>query len=253
MYKSKTLKALQTQARAEFGVKGELFSIGADAKTVKGEKRGFRTAILYLMPDDTLCPMARIAGCREGCLVASGRAACIPGIGEARKNRSNLFFGDRWLFMELARRELVKEQRKAHKEGKTLVVRMNGTSDVDWSGIRGEDGLNIFELFPSVQFYDYTKSPSILRKSQNVRNWDVTASYSEASAHYAALISEAAQKYDANLAVVFRDKNLPHTFKGIPVVNGYETDLRFMDERGVIVGLKAKGPAKKDQSGFVIG
>ena len=38
----------------------------------------------------------------------------------------------------------------------------------------------------------------------------------------------------------------------MPVINGDKTDMRFKDPVGVIVGLKAKGKARKDTSGFVI-
>ena len=59
-----------------------------------------------------------------------------------------------------------------------------------------------------------------------------------------------------NVAVVFRDK-IPKSYKGYEVIDGDDSDLRFLDkfkswETGGIVGLKAKGPAKKDKSGFVV-
>jgi hypothetical protein len=53
-----------------------------------------------------------------------------------------------------------------------------------------------------------------------------------------------------NVAVVF--DTLPTTYLGRPVVNGDDTDLRFLDPQGVVVGLKAKGRAKKDTSGFTV-
>ena len=54
-----------------------------------------------------------------------------------------------------------------------------------------------------------------------------------------------------NVAVVFRDR-LPKTYRGIEVVNGDDSDLRFKDKKGVIVGLIEKGLAKKDETGFVV-
>lgn len=249
MYSDMSMKVLQAIARS-YGVKGTLLSVGSDAKTTKGEKVGIKTAILYLMPDDRLCPMARLAGCRESCLVSAGRAERIKTINMARKARTDLFHANRELFVEILRREVLSRQKSAHKLGMDFAVRLNGTSDIDWSTVRGEDGLNVFEAFPGVQFYDYTKRPSVLRKASSIRNWDVTASYSGVVEQYATLITRAATEYGANMAVVFRGK-LPGEFRGIPVINGDETDLRFKDERGVIVGLKAKGQAKKDKTGFV--
>ena len=54
-----------------------------------------------------------------------------------------------------------------------------------------------------------------------------------------------------NVAIVFRNQ-LPKTYKGFNVVNGDLHDLRFLDPRNSIVGLKAKGKAKTDTSGFVL-
>jgi hypothetical protein len=53
-----------------------------------------------------------------------------------------------------------------------------------------------------------------------------------------------------NVAAVFH--KVPETYLGRTVINGDETDLRFLDPKGVIVGLKAKGKAKKDTTGFVV-
>ena len=44
---------------------------------------------------------------------------------------------------------------------------------------------------------------------------------------------------------------MPETYLGRPVFNGDESDLRFLDPKNVIVGLYAKGKAKKDTTGFV--
>lgn len=229
-----------------------LLSVNADSKTVKGLKKGYLTAVLYMMPNDNLCPVAKVAGCREGCLVSAGRAAFTPGIGMSRAGRTSFFENDRDAFMELlVRFEIPAVIRKAKREGMTPAIRLNGTSDVNWSNVCWQ-GKSVFEHFPEVQFYDYTKSPAIIRAAAGETNWHVTASYSEASDQYSFMIQAAASKYGANLAVVFRTKDLPETFLGRKVVNGDETDLRFLDEKGVIIGLKAKGKAKHDTSGFVI-
>ena len=55
-----------------------------------------------------------------------------------------------------------------------------------------------------------------------------------------------------NYAVVFKNKLLPVGYEGYPVINGDSTDLRFLDPKGVVVGLYAKGRAKKSDSGFAV-
>jgi len=244
-----TKKELVNIAR-QYGC-ASLLGVDTNAKTVKGQKQRYLTGILYMMPDDKLCPMSIKAGCREACLVSAGRAAFTPGIGQVRAARTRFFHQDREHFMALLLTEIRALVRKAQRKGMTPAVRLNGTSDVNWANVTYQ-GLSVFEHFPEVQFYDYTKSPSIVRAAAGESNWTVTASYSEASVQYAMLIKAAADKYGANLAVVFRDGNLPETFMGRPVINGDETDLRFLDKQGVIVGLKAKGQAKKDKTGFVV-
>ena len=127
-------------------------------------------------------------------------------------------------------------------------MRLNGTSDIQWEHIKLDNENNIFEEFPQVQFYDYTKIPT--RKVTHIKNYHLTWSYSEANEKYAEYWKEALDK-GMNVATVFR-KDLPKFYKGVKVFNGDTNDLRFLDERGVIVGLKAKGKARKDTSGFVI-
>ena len=228
-----------------------LLSVNSDSKTIKGVKEGFLTGVMYMMPDDQLCPMSELAGCREACLVTAGRAAFTPGIGQARAGRTAFFRKDRDAFMELLFREITGLVNKAAKQGLTPAIRPNGTSDINWSNVI-HNGQTIFEAFPTVQFYDYTKSPSIIRAAAGESNWSVTASYSGASQKYAMLIKAAADKYGSNLAVVFRSADLPDTFMGKTVVNGDKNDLRFLDDANVVVGLKAKGQAKSDTSGFVV-
>ena len=103
----------------------------------------------------------------------------------------------------------------------------------------------MFEHFPDVQFYDYTKIPT--RKVSHIPNYHLTWSYSEANEKYATWFD----KLTYNIAVVFNG-DMPLIFKGMKVVNGDETDIRFLDESNVVVGLKAKGKAKQDKGGFVI-
>lgn len=247
---SKVTKKALVETAKTFGC-ASLLSVNADSKTIKGTKKGYLTGVMYMMPDDVLCPVAKLAGCREACLVSAGRAAFTPGIGAARAGRTRFFFGNREAFMLLLVTEIKALVRKAEKSGMVPAIRLNGTSDINWANVL-HNGKTVFDLFPGVQFYDYSKSPSIIRAAASVNNWHVTASYSAASVKYSGMITAAADKYNANIAVVFRDGNMPATFLGRTVVNGDETDLRFLDESGVVVGLKAKGQAKRDASGFVV-
>lgn len=224
-----------------------------NAKTTKGNKREVLTGILYMMPDDSLCPMSKRAGCRKACLVSAGLAAFTPGIGKARAGRTALFHNDRGVFIELLCKEIDALLVKAKKEGKQPAIRLNGTSDINWSKVRISETIpHIFALYPGVQFYDYTKRVDIIRDSVDIPNWHVTASYSSANNGYANVIAYSASKYGTNMAVVFRSKEFPSEFLGRPVVDGDETDLRFLDPASVVVALSAKGQARKDISGFVI-
>lgn len=220
-----------------------LLAFTSDAKTKKGVAHGVLTGILYLIPDNTLCPMAQTAKCADGCLVSAGRGA-FTSVQKGRARKTALYYQDPVTFVDMLAMDIRKGQRKAAREGLTLAIRLNGTSDIAWEHKRGTNGLTLFEMFPDVQFYDYTKLPG--RKTP--ANYHLTVSYSGANPAYAAK----AMASRHNVAVVFRTKELPAVFQGRRVINGDITDLRFKDETGVVVGLYAKGRAKKDTSGFVV-
>ena len=221
-----------------------LLAFGNDSKTVKGEKQGVLTGILYLIPDDKLCPMSATAGCREPCLVAAGRGR-MTNVKAGRLRKTRLFYADPVAFVDQLAKEIALAQKRAAKRGMDLAIRLNGTSDIAWENYKGSDGLSLMEAFPTVQFYDYTKLPT--RKVP--KNYHLTVSYSGVNSKYAAKVSKSRH----NIAVVFRDqKSIPDMFLGRKVINGDATDLRFTDPKGVIVGLYAKGPAKRDCSGFVV-
>ena len=234
----------------------ELLGIGNNAKTIKSDKGGeYLTAIMYLEPRNTrICPYQDIAKCKEGCLNTAGRAGIIRkgettnNIIEARKRKTNLFLEDRPEFMRLIVKDIEAVIRKADRLGVKPCVRLNGTSDIQWETIELDSGNNIFEEFPNVIFYDYTKIPT--RKVSKFKNYHLTWSYSEANQKYADYFKTALDK-GMNVAVVFKNE-LPVSYKNTRVINGDKDDLRFLDDKGVIVGLKAKGKAKKDTSGFVI-
>eukprot|EP00918_Siedleckia_nematoides_P076336 GHVU01166860.1.p1 GENE.GHVU01166860.1~~GHVU01166860.1.p1 ORF type:complete len:238 (-),score=23.40 GHVU01166860.1:1737-2450(-) len=212
----------------------------------------YLTAILHLHPINTkICPYQDVAGCKEACLNTAGRGGIIKKgettnvIQEARKRKTNLYLEDKETFMSYLITDIQKFVRYCEKKDKLPCIRLNGTSDIQWENYKIFDYKNIFESFPDVQFYDYTKIPT--RKVSEYKNYHLTWSYSEANMKYANLFDKIAY----NIAVVFNG-DMPIYFKGREVVNGDESDLRFLDKGNVIVGLKAKGKAKKDTSGFVI-
>jgi len=250
----------------------KLLNIDANPKTVKGQKRGYMTAILYLAPYKLsgyqVCPMAETAGCIGDCLNTAGRGGMAPldaetvevdghvvrlnSVQRARIERTRMFFEDRETFMCTLTTEIIAAEKKANKAGLTLVVRLNGTSDIRWENVKfGPLKATIFEHFPNIQFYDYTKIAN--RRINHISNYHLTFSYS-ARKEFQKTWFAALAHYDVgmNHAVVFNGKELPSMFHGYAVVNGDETDLRFLDQKGVIVGLKAKGKARKSNSGFAV-
>jgi len=221
-----------------------LIGVGSNAKTVKGDGSEYITGILYLIPEIKLCPFSTIAGCHKPCLVSAGRGA-FNNVQDARQRKTKLLLSDPEEFKRVLREDLAKFEAYCKRKGVQPVIRLNGTSDKNW--------FDIVREFPAIQFYDYTKVYNRVAKDIPA-NYHLTLSYSEANPDYASKVKAFADKYQANLAVVFRDKNnIPDTFLGRPVINGDADDLRFLDPAGVVVALYAKGKAKKDTSGFVIG
>lgn len=247
----------------------KLLTIAGNPKTDKGEKLGYWTAVLHLAPARLsgfeVCPAAT-DGCRAACLNTAGRgglakggkldyAAIVAGkrnaVQEARIARTRLLFTNRAAFMAQLITEIAAFVRKAEKAGYVPAIRLNGTSDIRWeAGAFHVDGQSIMARFPTVQFYDYTK----LANRRNLpANYHVTFSLADGNAHKAA----EALANGLNVAAVFRSKEaraayMADGFMGRPVIDGDETDLRFLDPKGVIVGLYAKGDAKRDTSGFVV-
>lgn len=227
-----------------------LLSVGSDAKTVKGETLGFLTGILYLAPANTTkwntCSMAKTAKCDVACLYKAGRGA-MNSVQTARINKTIWFFEDRQSFMQQLVVDIDKLFFKAKRMGLTPLVRLNGTSDIQWESIPINGYKNIFEAFPDVQFYDYTK---IANRTDLPANYDLTFSYSGVEGFQPYV--EKALLNNMRMAVVFRRENdIPQSFMGIPVVSGDKSDVRHLDDK-VIVGLYAKGKAKLDTTGFVV-
>jgi len=231
-----------------------LLNIDANAKTIKGQKEGFMTGVMYLSPEKSsgyqVCPKAS-AGCIAACLNTAGRGA-FDSTQRARKARTLRFFDNRDQFLKDVYREIEALGKKAKRKGLVPVVRLNGTSDLPWEKFKLDKtlGKTIFEHFPDVQFYDYTKIHQRavkFGKGEMPDNYHITFSRAEDNDADAIKVLEA----NGNVAVVFR-QGLPAKWKGFDVINGDSNDLRFRDEPGTVVGLVAKGKGKKETSGFVV-
>lgn len=223
----------------------------ANAKIRKGEKIGFKTFGIHLAPASlsgfNVCKDAS-AGCAASCLNTAGMGA-FSNVQNARIEKTRLFFKDKAVFMAQLIKEIAAAIKSAEKQGLTAVFRLNLTSDLPWEKIKLNDK-TVFQLFPQVTFYDYTKSPERMTAflaGEIPKNYHLTFSKSETNG----AIAESILKSGGNVAMVFR-KSLPSKWLGAEVINGDDTDLRFLDGAGKIIGLVEKGKAKKDESGFVI-
>lgn len=226
-------------------------------KTQKGEGLGYMTYIMYMSPYTAntkgvnVCPFAS-RGCAAACLVGSGFGGMYTNVMQGRVNRTEYYLSARQEFLEQLDKEIGKAVKK--NEGKAIVtIRLNGTSDISFEKMKVRDGKTLFELYPDIQFYDYTKNYKRFDKVLPA-NYHLTFSRSEINDKQAFGLL----KRGYNVAMVFENK-LPAEYKGYTVVNGDETDLRFLDAKGVIVGLKYKKMTGKGadnkigaETGFVI-
>jgi hypothetical protein len=243
--------------------RGTLIRSGNNAKTVKGDGV-YETAIMYLAPftmaGANVCPMAEQAGCVTGCLNTAGRGA-FSNVQLARVAKTKRYLTDRQAFMAELAADLAAFVRYCGRKGVKPAVRLNGTSDIQWEVAHPANGFkSIFEAFPQVRFYDYTK---VYKRAYRELpdNYELTLSYSAANPAYEAAVIKAVAETGVNVAVVFRTKELRDSFMGkvmgefwtMPVIDGDRDDLRFMDPANVVVGLYAKGAAKRDVTGFVVG
>lgn len=230
-----------------------LTAAAANAKTAKNAKiDGFLSYILHLSPEKSsgynTCQFAS-SGCAAACLNTAGRGR-FDNVQSARRRKTIMFFEQRQLFWQLLIKDLIAVERKALKLEKRGVVRLNGTSDLPFHAlIVPGTGKTIFELFPDIQFYDYTKDIGRLRKLslKPVKNYHITFSRAENNSENCI----EALKLGFNVAVVFAFVP-PKTWAGFRTISGDDTDLRFLDAPRSVVYLTAKGRAKKDISGFVI-
>ena len=227
----------------------KLLSVNSNPKIDKSNKvsNKYWSCIMHLRPISTkICPYQDIAKCKDACLNTAGLGGVYPSIQKARQKKTDLFLNDRDEFMRVLVKDINTFIRACKRKDKRPAIRLNGTSDIQWEYIEIDGYENIFAMFPEVQFYDYTKIPT--RKIDHIPNYHLTWSYSEANDKYAKMFD----KVPNNKAVVFKNKILPSMFKGLKVIDGDTHDMRFLDEPNSVVGLKAKGKARQDKSGFVI-
>jgi hypothetical protein len=229
-----------------------MLRLDGSVKVIKGNKLGFRTAILYLAPANlsghNVCAMAVIAKCIDPCLNTSGRGMMT--INQIARLRKTLFWQQyRNEAIAMIKHEVALFEARAKREGWTLLVRLNGTSDIKW------EQHGIIQSFPDVTFYDYTK---LVNRRDIPHNYDLTFSFSGVRAYLPYV--EIAKANGMRIAAVFRDRATvermlaaDETFLGLPVVDGDDTDIRHLDPRHCVVALYSKGRAKHDQSGFVVG
>lgn len=245
-------------------------------KVAKGATRGEVTAVLHLLPhreygrlaalngDEVparfnLCPNA--GSCVASCLNTAGRGgipmssyagrAFANNVQHGRYKRTHLYRTAPDAFRAQLEREMQIVADWALSLGLSVSFRLNGTSDVHWE--RAFPGLRI--PVGAVR-YDYTKS-WLLAYHGTVDGVRYTYSLDVDGFGDPSRREELALRIlrtGGNVAVVFNTKKgkpVPATWRGFPVVDGDETDLRHLDPRGHVVALRAKGKARKDRSGFV--
>ncbi len=219
----------------------------------KTAKNSIKTFILYLAPHNlnskglTLCKDAS-KGCIASCLYSAGRGK-FSNVQSSRINKANYFVTDKKVFLTQLLKEIKKEIKKASDKDEKIAFRLNGTSDIDFLYLLNKNLDFDIELlnYDKVYFYDYTKSIARAKRYKDFRNYTLTFSKSETNDKEV----KEALNLGINVAAVFKD-NLPQKYKGVKVIDGDFSDLEMIKHKNIILGLKAKGDAKKDTTGFVI-
>lgn len=223
----------------------KLFNVGSNAKTKKGDDEENLTAIMYLASSDIsgydVCEQAS-PQCKAMCLYTAGRGV-FTNVQQARINRTKLFFEKNKEFLELLFKEITIFEAYCKEHEVQGNVRLNGTSDLNFINLVIKDDKDIFQLFPELNFYDYTKDYS--RETSYDNYYLLYSRTEETSLETVRSLVDA----DKNVAVVFDE--VPEEWHSIKVINGDINDLRLNDESGVIVGLKAKAKAKRSKREIV--
>jgi hypothetical protein len=217
----------------------------------KTAKNSLKTYILYLAPYNqnskgiNICPKAS-KGCAAACLFTAGRGR-FDNVKNARINRTEYFLADKERFCLQLAGELVQINKTAKKRSELVAIRLNGTSDLDFIYLlKKYAGLDPFGLSQLI-YYDYTKILGKVKKYIDEPRYILT--FSRAEDNHSEAIE--ALQLGANVSAVFNG-DLPRRFKGFKVIDGDKSDIVMLYNRGAVLGLKAKGQAKKDTSGFVI-
>jgi len=218
----------------------------------KTKKNNLKTFILYLAPYNqnskkiNICPKAS-KGCAASCLFSAGRGA-MSSVILSRTNKTEYLLNDKKTFIQHLSKEILTKVKTAKKKGEKVAFRLNGTSDLDFIYmLKKYASLDIETIKENAVFYDYTKILGKVKKYIKHPNYKLTFSRAEDNETE----TMEALKLGANVSAVFADR-LPKTYKGFKVVDGDKSDDIMISSKNVILGLKAKGEAKKDKSGFVI-
>jgi Gene product 88 len=228
---------------------------GGNAKLAKGNGPTFAPYILHLAPFTSggaginTCPNAS-PECISLCLNVSGRANIFPEILSVRAKKTKLLATDRPTFLARLRREIANAIKREAKRGRVAVFRLNGTSDIDFS--------EVISAFPSVRFYDYTKDP--VRYNRYLlgllpRNYHLTFSFSGRNiALCRSFLARGGNVAAAFARPIGTSYHRPEQWEGFRTIDGDISDLRFLDNPGTVVALKAKGKARKASGNpFIIG
>lgn len=237
------------QAKRETGL-SYLGMVNNSTKHEKAYKYQEMVYTIYLSPAKSsgyeVCPM-RTEECTLLCLNESGRNKMVSDqnpIPNARITKTKLFFENREFFVRWVINEITSAKKKAEKNGFRFSVRLNNTSDISpESFFIIEDGTvkNILELFPTVQFYDYTKVYKRITLMKKYPNYDVTFSYSGSN------MDEVIKAMNNNIRVAIVFKKVPEFFMGREVIDGDQYDMRYLNSTDSIVGLKFKSVQNKLQ------
>ena len=256
------LRTLANDARKvlrDAGVKGSLLADPvSNPKVAKNAKVNVLTAPMHLAPGAlsgyNVCAMAT-SGCIAACLHTAGNPAYMRGKARARIARTQAYFNHRPAFLATLVAEVSAVEKKAEKLGMKCGIRLNATSDIPWENISinigGKQFANIMAIFPKIMFYDYTKRANRINVP---RNYKLTFSLAENNDSAATTVLNRR----GNVAIVFdikRGRPMIPAYKFDdnmwPVLDGDLHDYRPIDRAGYIVGLRAKGKAVGDRSGFV--
>lgn len=226
-----------------------LLSKGGNAKINKNEVTTYNLSLAPYKQNAkgvNLCPKAS-EGCALACLFTAGRGK-FSNVQNARINKTNYYLFDKQKFMDQLAKEINKIALKSIISDETFALRLNTLSDVDFVYLLKKycslDILNDVK-YKNIIVYDYTAIPQKVKKYLNTR-YHLTLSRKEDNEQDVIKTLE----MGGNVAIVF--KEIPKTYKGYMVVDGDKTDLEMTKYKNVVLGLKAKGDAKKDTTGFVI-